>query len=92
MRADFVNIPGKDRVMSSQPTERFLALWKIDHDTHSIAQICRVDESAVYNALARHRQDKFNDTYARRSKVVRSVSIQVASESGSRLLPYAGAE
>jgi len=77
---------------SDDIAKRFRALWKIGHDTHSIAQICRVDESAVYNALARHRRAKFQDTYAQRSKVVRSVSIQVASETGRRLIPYAGAD
>ena len=38
--------------------ERFLALWKIGHDTASIAQVCRVTEATVYNTLARVRVAK----------------------------------
>lgn len=76
---------------SDQFADRFWQLWKIGHDTLSIAQICRVGESAVYNALARHRRSKFQDTYARRSKVVRSV-FQSSDGRTRKLIPYAGAE
>ena len=79
--------------MSSQPTKRFLSLWKIGHDTHSIAQICGVPEAVVYNKLsaARNRGERivrFSDAWLLKFPAI----DPKPKRAGSGLIPYAGAE
>jgi hypothetical protein len=58
--------------------ERFLALWKIGHDTAAIARICGCHESVVYNVMHWHRTGKS-----------KPINLDIFRRS-SRRIPYAG--